>query len=153
MSRPHRKLDSILRLRTLLPIVVALISAVLGLTIVFLPGHSATARPKLSCHLKAYQDRMPMVVAPGETYQGRPLYVVGRCTFPTPGFSLELKPHASRGPDPRVLLLDAIVHAPTYPAMQVLVAEDVRFEFRRLPPIDKVIILPDNLVLVVGGPS
>ncbi len=152
MSRTRIQWNKILRLRTLLHIVLGLIYVVLGLTIVYPPGRSATARAKLTCpQLSAWYDLMPRALAPRQTYTGPIIYVAGKCTFPTPGFSVELKPHTPRGPDPKTLLLDAIVHAPTGIVTQVMTDVNVRYELRTTPTVyEKVIILPDNLVLTVG---
>jgi hypothetical protein len=41
--------------------------------------------------------------------------VSGTCTLPSTGFTVELRPHTPASPDPKILVLDAIVHAPTIP--------------------------------------
>jgi hypothetical protein len=135
---------------------VILLSIVLGLMIVDPVARPAAARQVLSCQLEAAYDLMPRVVMPGKP-DTRPVFsVAGKCTFPTPGFSVELKPHAPPSPDPKILLLDAIVRAPTNPVPQVPTDVSVRYSIPGSPPppktgilVEQVIILPDNLVLPV----
>ena len=132
---------------------------VLGLMIVSLVAHSAVARPPLSCQLDAWQDMMPRVISPNVPDTAPRFAVQGKCAFPTPGFSVELKPHIPPSRDPDVLLLDAIVNAPSDPVPQVVTEVPVRYVLpgstppppRPVPhgPYKKVIILPDKLVLTI----
>ncbi len=127
-----------------------LLSIVLGL-IVYSVAPSAAAPPMLSCQLSSSYNLMPRVVMPGKPDTGPIFSVVGKCTFPTRGFSIELKPHTPSSPDPKILLLDAIVHAPVNPGPQVRTDVPVRYELRTTPTMyEKVVILPDHLVVTVG---
>lgn len=69
-----------------------------------------------------------------------------------------MKPHNPPGPDPKILLLDAIVHAPTGVVAQVFTKVPVNYFLPGSSPpprpapyssYEKVIILPDNLVLII----
>jgi hypothetical protein len=129
---------------------------VLGLMIVCLVAQSAAGRPILSCRLSAACDLSPRVVIPGkpDIADTKPL-VAGTCTFPTPGFSVELKPHTPASPDPKILVLDAIVHTPTIPTRHGPTDVPVGYGspyVRSKTGIlyEKIIVLPDNLVLTVA---
>jgi hypothetical protein len=41
------------------------------------------------------------------------LHVVGRCAFPTDGYSVELQPASPQGINPSIYLLNKVVHKPT----------------------------------------
>jgi len=88
------------------------------------------------CNWAAWYDHQP----PGP----RVLHVVGRCEFPTPGYSVELRRREPQGINPRELLLDCIVHAPSGVVPQVITAggagyrEETDFEY------DTVTLLPDG---------
>lgn len=154
MFHTHNQWDKVFRLRILL-------SIVLGLMIVYPVARSAAARQMLSCKLSAVYDLTPRVIMPGQpdTSPRRP-FVAGTCTFPTPGFSVELKAHTPQSPDPRILVLDAIVHAPTNSVPQVPTDVSVRYPLpgssaTTMNPktgtlYEEVIILPDNMVLTVS---
>lgn len=69
------------------------------------PKYDVEQRAKLTCpQLSAWYDLMPRALAPGQTYTGPIFYVVGKCTFPTPGFSVELKRHTPPSFVPTILL-------------------------------------------------
>ena len=119
---------------------------------------SEAARQSLSCKLSAWYDFAPTVAWPGVSND--PFAIVGRCAFPTPGFSVTLRPHIPRSHDPKTLLLDAIVHAPTGPVAQVPTEVEVIYPQPGSPPppktgtlYERVVILPDHLVLTVGPSS
>ncbi len=123
-------------------------SIVLGLIVY--PVAPAAAPPMLSCELSSWYNLMPRVVDPGVPDTGSIFFVAGKCTFPMQGFSIELKPHTPPSPDPKILLLDAIVQAPAYPGPQVRTDVSVRYELRTTPTLyEEVVILPDNLVITV----
>jgi hypothetical protein len=54
---------------------------------------------------KAWHDNQP----PGPAT----LHVAGECTFPTTGYSVELKPHTPQGINPSIYLMDRIVQEPS----------------------------------------
>jgi len=74
------------------------------------------------------------------------LIVTGTCTFPTPGFSVELRPRSPQGINPADYLLDRIVTAPGGQVPQVLDDVEVRYEEETDFPYETVTILP-------GGPT
>jgi hypothetical protein len=117
------------------------------------PSSTATSR-KLSCHLEAWYDLMPRAIMPGKPDTGPILFVAGKCTVPNPGYWVELKRHIPLIPGSKTLLLDAIVHAldrSDLAVPQVVTDVPVRYELRTTPTLyEKVIILPDRLVLTVG---
>lgn len=86
---------------------------------------------------KAWHDFQP----PGPAT----LYVTGKCTFPTSGFSVELKPHVPPGINPSIYLLDKIVHKPTGPVNEVITTVDVRYEEKTKVHYVDVEILPDKI--------
>ncbi len=153
MFHTHNQWDRVFRRRILL-------SIVLGLMIVYPVARSAAARQMLSCKLSAVYDLTPIVVMPGQNPSPRRPFIAGTCTLPAPGFSVELQPHTPPSPDPKILVLDAIVHAPTISFPRVPTDVPVRYPLpgssatTRNPTTgtlyEAVIILPDNMVLTVG---
>jgi hypothetical protein len=131
------------------------LTVVLGLMIICYPvTRSAAGQRVLACELEAYYNLMPRVVIPGKREVESRFLLGGKCRFPTSGYSVELRPHIPPSSDPKILLLDAIVHAPTNAVPQVPTDELVRFLLPESPYAgilyEKVIILPDKLVLPVG---
>ena len=82
---------------------------------------------------------------------GKPktLYVSGKCTFPTAGYSVELKPASPQGKNPKIYLLDKIVHKPTGNVQQVITTVDVRYEEKTDNEYDQVTILPEVVTVDV----
>ena len=72
------------------------------------------------------------------------LTVVGECTFPTAGYSVELRRHEPQGINPRDLLLDLVVHEPTGPVAQVITTLEARYEEKTDFDYESVTILPDG---------
>ena len=56
------------------------------------------------------------------------LHVTGTCTFPTPGYTAELRPSNPQGINPWDLLLDLVVQAPSGGVPDVLTDVDVRYD-------------------------
>jgi hypothetical protein len=77
------------------------------------------------------------------------LIVTAECILPTPGHTLELRPHIPQGFNPRILLLDLVVHAPKGPTLQVLTPVQLRYEQPADGRYDSVAILPDGLTVDV----
>ena len=77
------------------------------------------------------------------------LYVTGKCTFPTPGFTVELQPAVPQGINPKIYILNKIVHKPTGPIPDVLTTIDVRYEEKTDTEYDQVTILPDGVTVDV----
>jgi hypothetical protein len=73
------------------------------------------------------------------------LYVTGKCTFPTAGYSVELRPHLPQGINPAIYIMDKIVHEPTGPVNQVLTTVDVRYSEKTDAHYKEVHILPDDV--------
>jgi hypothetical protein len=72
------------------------------------------------------------------------LTVVGECTFPTAGYSVELRRHEPQGINPEYLLLDLVVHEPTGPVAQVITTVEARYEEETDFEYETVTILPDG---------
>jgi hypothetical protein len=72
------------------------------------------------------------------------LTVVGECTLPTAGYSMELRRHDPQGINPRDLLLDLVVHEPTGPVAQVITTLEARYEEETDFEYESVTILPDG---------
>jgi hypothetical protein len=89
----------------------------------------------------AWHDFMP----------GRPptLYVVGLCTFPTPGYTVFLRKAFPPGLNPAILILDRVVIRPTSPQPERVDLVDVRFAERTSAEYDQVYIRPDQVLLGV----
>jgi hypothetical protein len=77
------------------------------------------------------------------------LIVTGTCEFPTAGFTVELRRHEPQGINPRDLLLDKVVTAPTGPVAQVVTQVEARFEEETSTGFDTVTILPDGPTIPV----
>lgn len=58
----------------------------------------------------------------------RTLHVTGTCTFPTPGYTAELRPSDPQGINPWDLLFDLVVQAPGGAVPQVLTDIEIHFE-------------------------
>jgi len=87
---------------------------------------------------KAIHDLMP----------GHPakLTVTGTCTFPTPGFEVELRPSVPQGINPLDLLLDKVVTPPPGPAAEVVTDVEVRYE-------EVTDVMYETVTIMPGGPS
>jgi len=76
---------------------------------------------------------------------GSVLEVAGTCVFPTAGFSVELRRAQPQGINPRILLLERVVHAPSGPAATVLTEVPAGYSERAEPGrFDAVSIQPDG---------
>ena len=97
---------------------------------------------ELSCgDWSAWHDFMP---------GGPPtLYVVGLCTFPTPGYTVVLKKAFPPGLDPAILILDRVVTPPAGPQPDRIDLVDVKFAERTSVEYDQVYIRPDGVLLGV----
>ncbi|HEX2202637.1 MAG TPA: hypothetical protein VHG91_05050 [Longimicrobium sp.] len=74
------------------------------------------------------------------------LYVTGRCTFPTAGYTVELRPMPGHGDD-RVLNLQRVVTEPTGAVPQVITTVDVRYEEATDTEYRSVVIHPGGIRL------
>lgn len=83
--------------------------------------------------------------------RGKPptLYVVGLCTFPTPGYTVVLKKAFPPGTNPAILILDRVVTPPMGPQPDRVDLVDVRFAERTTVEYDQVYIRPDDVLLGV----
>lgn len=75
------------------------------------------------------------------------LTVRGVCTFPTDGYSVELRRHRPQPGDPRSLVLDRIVTPPHGAAADVVSDVEVTYWERNI--VDRVTILPDGVTIEV----
>lgn len=73
------------------------------------------------------------------------LYVTGKCTFPTTGYNVELKPHVPQGINPTIYILDKVVHSPSGPAADVVTSVEVRYTEPTTKHYSEVNIVPDNV--------
>ncbi len=89
----------------------------------------------------ASHDHMP----PGP----KTLYVRGKCKFPTGGYSVELRPANPQGINPKIYILEKIVHEPTDNVTQMETVEDVSYEEQTDTEYDQVEIHPDGTVIDV----
>jgi hypothetical protein len=96
------------------------------------------------CSWEAILDLMP---GP----QRKPtLRVTGKCTFPTPGYTVTLVRHVPQGINPAILLLDKIVTPPTGVVPQVITTIDVTpYVEQTEQRFTDVTILPDNTTVPV----
>jgi hypothetical protein len=86
---------------------------------------------------KAWHDVQP----PGP----KTLHVTGKCTFPTGGYTVQLRPHEPQGINPGIYLLDKIVNSPTGMANQVVTTVDVHYSEKTDAIYTEVQIIPDNV--------
>jgi len=86
---------------------------------------------------KAWHDNQP----PGPAT----LHVIGKCTFPTSGYSVELKRHEPQGINPQIYILDKIVHTPTGNVSQIVTDVDVKYIEKTKAKYSEVHILPDDV--------
>ena len=90
-----------------------------------------------TCHdWTAVHDFMPPT--PGR------LRVHGKCTFPTSGYSVELKKHVPQGINPAILLLDKVVTPPAGIVSQKVTTVDVSYHEVTDIHYLEVEILPDG---------
>jgi hypothetical protein len=59
---------------------------------------------------------------------GAVLRVHGKCEFPTPGYSVELKRSEPQGTYPKELFLELVIHEPTGPEPRVITEVDADYE-------------------------
>ena len=90
---------------------------------------------------KAWHDREP----------GGPatLHVTGKCEFPTGGYKVELKPVKPQGINPKIYILEKIVHPPTGPANDVVTNIEVHYTEKTNAHYDEVLIVPDKVTVPV----
>ncbi len=101
-------------------------------------------KPKPECgNWKAWHDRMP---GPGKTPT---LHVTGECSFPTAGYSVELRRHSPQGVNPAYLLLDKVVRAPSGPVAQVVTVVQVAYSEATDFKYEFVTILPEETSIPV----
>jgi hypothetical protein len=80
------------------------------------------------------------------------LIVTAECVVPTASHKLELRPSSPQGINPRILLLDLVVHPPKEPTLPVLTRVHLRYEQKTSPGfINAVTIMPDGPTLPVKG--
>ncbi len=77
------------------------------------------------------------------------LRVHGKCTFPSAGYSVELRRHEPPGVDPRNLLLEKVVRAPTDPVAEAVTVVPVNYDEETDVEYDTVTILPDGIAVPV----
>lgn len=90
---------------------------------------------------KASQDRMPPTVAP--------VRVIGECAFPTPGYRVDLRRKGPQGINPRILLLEYVVHEPTDVVPDVITTEQVEYTDDSNNEYDQVHIVNKDVLLDV----
>jgi hypothetical protein len=89
----------------------------------------------------ASHDHMP----PGP----KTLHVTGKCKFPTEGYSVELRPADPQGINPKIYILEKIIHAPTGSVVQVETVVDVQYDEKTDQEYEQVEIRPDNTIIDV----
>ena len=89
----------------------------------------------------AWHNRMP---------GSRPnLHVLGKCTFPTSGYTVELKRKEPQGINPTNLLLERTVRKPTGPVSEVITEVEVHYQEETEAFYADVTILPDGVTVPV----
>jgi hypothetical protein len=81
------------------------------------------------------------------TFYSNKLKVHGECTFPTPGFKVTLKKKEPQGINPKILLLEKTVVAPTGIEPDHVVTLPVNFEEHTTVQYEEVQILPDGTTI------
>lgn len=88
----------------------------------------------------AWYDRMPR----SESV----LHVQGECSFPSPGYAVELRRHEAALPNnPSNLLLELIVHEPSSPTLEGLTVVPVRYREQTHIEYKTVTVRPSDVVL------
>lgn len=72
-----------------------------------------------------------------------------KCTFPTGGYAVELRPMKPQGVNPKIYLLSKIVKPPTGPAPDVVTTVSVDYREKTETHYDSVTIEPDGLTVPV----
>ena len=72
------------------------------------------------------------------------LYVTGKCTFPTSGYTVELKPASSQGINSAIYILDKVVHPPAGPAADVITTISVEYKEKTNSKYTEIEIRPDG---------
>jgi hypothetical protein len=101
-------------------------------------GASVTASGKTSTcgDWHAWHDRMPG--------KKPTLHVTGVCTFPTAGYSVELRPKEPQGINPAIYMLEKVVTKPTIPVPEVITDVPVYYREQTGAAYKEVHILPDD---------
>ena len=82
------------------------------------------------------------------------LHVSGRCQFPTAGFKVELIRKEPQGINPRILILEKVVTAPSGPVSEVVTVEKVTYsEEAASTQFSHVTVLPDGITVPVKDAS
>ncbi len=77
------------------------------------------------------------------------LRVHGKCTFPSAGYSVELRRHEPPGADPRDLLLEKVVREPASPVAEAVTVVPVNYDEETDVEYDTVTILPEGIAIPV----
>ncbi len=77
------------------------------------------------------------------------LRVHGKCTFPSAGYSVELRRHEPPGTDPRDLLLEKVVREPAGPVAEAPTVVPVNYDEATDVEYDTVTILPEGIAVPV----
>ncbi len=77
------------------------------------------------------------------------LRVHGKCTFPSAGYSVELRRHEPPGTDPRDLLLEKVVCEPAGAVAEAVTVVPVNYDEETDVEYDTVTILPDGIAVPV----
>lgn len=81
------------------------------------------------------------------------LHVEGKCTFPTGGYTAFLKPKEPQGFNPKIYLLDLVVHRPTGFVPQVLTTVEVKYAEKTAAHYSSVSIEPGGISVPVDEVS
>lgn len=77
------------------------------------------------------------------------LHVKGKCEFPTSGYKVELKPAKPPGINPKIYILEKIVHPPSGVSSDVISHVDVDYTEKTSNHYDSVTITPDGVTIPV----
>ena len=94
---------------------------------------------------KAWHDSQPTGPAT--------LHVTGKCTFPTGGYSVQLKPHVPQGINPKIYIMDKVVHVPTGNVTHIVSHVDVKYSEKTTTVYSEIYILPDEVHVPVREAS
>jgi len=85
-----------------------------------------------------------------DTMPGKPatLHVEGKCTFPTSGYTVSLKPMRP-GINPKIYLMELVVRPPTGPVNEVLTTVEVKYAEKTDSLYDSVSINPGGINIPV----
>lgn len=90
---------------------------------------------------KAWHDHQPI--------SGPVLHITATCQFPTPGYTVTLRPAQPQGVNPAIYIMDRSVTAPSGLVPQVITDVPVHYTEKTNNEYKEILILPDDQRITV----